>query len=118
MESADRAFGELLQQLRVPQSGAQILFAFLLTPAFTQRFPPLDTFQRVTYATTLLSRLTTAGMGVPVLAFTGSVLLTEGHRAAQAQSHPAPGPMQREVIRPRATVRPGASPREPSPRLR
>ncbi|MEH0632114.1 DUF6328 family protein [Streptomyces bottropensis] len=54
LERADRNFSELLQELRVTQTGVQILFAFLLTLAFTPRFPDLDTFQRVTYVTTLL----------------------------------------------------------------
>ncbi|MEH0528562.1 DUF6328 family protein [Streptomyces stelliscabiei] len=53
-ERADRNFSELLQELRVTQTGVQILFAFLLTLAFTPRFSDLDTFQRVTYVTTLL----------------------------------------------------------------
>ncbi|MFF3906006.1 DUF6328 family protein [Streptomyces sp. NPDC001848] len=107
LERADRNFAELLQELRVTQTGVQILFAFLLTLAFTQRFPTLDTVQRATYVTTLLlamlaaalftapaalhrslfqqnakpaivkvsSRLATIGMGVLMLAFTGSVLL-------------------------------------------
>jgi hypothetical protein len=34
---ADRRYTELLQELRVAQTGVQFLFAFLLTPAFTQR---------------------------------------------------------------------------------
>ncbi|MCX5555909.1 DUF6328 family protein [Streptomyces sp. NBC_00038] len=54
LERADRNFAELLQELRVTQTGVQILFAFLLTLAFTQRFPSLDTTQRATYVTTLL----------------------------------------------------------------
>ncbi|MCZ7412990.1 MULTISPECIES: DUF6328 family protein [unclassified Streptomyces] len=54
LERDDRNFGELLQELRVIQTGVQILFAFLLTLAFTPRFPELDDFQRGTYITTLL----------------------------------------------------------------
>ncbi|MGP4047327.1 DUF6328 family protein [Streptomyces sp. 2A115] len=54
LERADRNFSELLQELRVTQTGVQILFAFLLTLAFTPRFPSLDTVQRATYVTTLL----------------------------------------------------------------
>jgi hypothetical protein len=54
LERADRNFSELLQELRVTQTGVQILFAFLLTLAFTPRFLDLDTFQRATYVTTLL----------------------------------------------------------------
>ncbi|PJE97951.1 hypothetical protein CUT44_01445 [Streptomyces carminius] len=54
LERDDRNFVELLQELRVIQVGVQILFAFLLTLAFTQRFTELDAVQRGTYLTTLL----------------------------------------------------------------
>lgn len=53
-ERDDRNFVELLQELRVTQTGVQILFAFLLTLAFTERFKELDALQRGTYVTTLL----------------------------------------------------------------
>ncbi|MET7698272.1 DUF6328 family protein [Streptomyces sp. NPDC005485] len=62
LERADRNFGELLQELRVTQTGVQILFAFLLTLAFTQRFPSLDSFQRATYVTTLLLAVLAAAL--------------------------------------------------------
>ncbi|MEU7262011.1 MULTISPECIES: DUF6328 family protein [Streptomyces] len=54
LERYDRNFGELLQELRVLQTGVQILFAFLLTLAFTPRFVSLDTTQRAFYVGTLL----------------------------------------------------------------
>ncbi len=54
LERDDRNFVELLQELRVTQTGVQILFAFLLTLAFTERFTELDALQRGTYVTTLL----------------------------------------------------------------
>ena len=38
-EHADRNFAELVQELRVAQTGVQILFAFLLTLAFYESFP-------------------------------------------------------------------------------
>jgi Family of unknown function (DUF6328) len=50
----DRNVNEMLQELRVAQTGVQILFAFLLTIAFQQRFPEVTTFQRNVYVTTLL----------------------------------------------------------------
>jgi hypothetical protein len=53
-ERLDRNFGDLLQELRVSQAGVQILFAFLLTLAFTQRFTDITTFQRNVYMVTLL----------------------------------------------------------------
>ncbi|MFE0326494.1 DUF6328 family protein [Streptomyces sp. NPDC003753] len=62
LERADRNFAELLQELRVTQTGVQILFAFLLTLAFTQRFPTLDTVQRATYVTTLLLAMLAAAL--------------------------------------------------------
>lgn len=45
-ERADRNFGELLQELRVAQTGVQILLAFLLTIPFQARFAGLDDAQR------------------------------------------------------------------------
>ena len=51
----DRQIMELLQELRIALPGVQILFAFLLTVPFTQRFPTLSVFQRDTYYVTLLA---------------------------------------------------------------
>ncbi|GGO59133.1 DUF6328 family protein [Streptomyces lasiicapitis] len=62
LERADRNFGELLQELRIIQTGVQILFAFLLTLAFTARFPTLDTAQRAMYITTLLLAVLAAAL--------------------------------------------------------
>lgn len=52
-ERADRQYNELLQELRVAQTGVQFLFAFLLTLAFTQRFPQVTDFQHWVYVVTL-----------------------------------------------------------------
>ncbi|NGN68351.1 hypothetical protein G5C51_31185 [Streptomyces sp. A7024] len=54
LERDDRNFQELLQELRVTQTGVQILFAFLLSLAFMPRFAGLDSVQRGVYVTTLL----------------------------------------------------------------
>jgi O-antigen/teichoic acid export membrane protein len=51
----DRNFSELLQELRVAQTGVQILFAFLLSIAFQQRFKDITEFQRDVYLATLIS---------------------------------------------------------------
>ena len=45
-ERLDRNWSELLQELRVTQTGIQILFAFLLTLPFQARFDTLDGRQR------------------------------------------------------------------------
>ncbi|WP_433274213.1 DUF6328 family protein [Pseudonocardia xinjiangensis] len=55
MKRADRNFAELLQELRVAQTGVQILFAFLLGLSFTDRFAALDATQRGIYIVTLVA---------------------------------------------------------------
>jgi hypothetical protein len=62
LERADRNFSELLQELRVVQTGVQILFAFLLTLAFTPRFPSLNDAQRGVYVATLLLAVLAAAL--------------------------------------------------------
>jgi hypothetical protein len=54
-ERLDRNYSELLQELRVAQTGVQILFAFLLGIAFQQRFTTLHEYQRNLYIVTLVS---------------------------------------------------------------
>jgi hypothetical protein len=44
-ERADRNLSDLLQELRVALPGVQVLFAFLLTVPFSQRFSELTKFQ-------------------------------------------------------------------------
>ncbi|SFT61898.1 hypothetical protein SAMN05660657_01933 [Geodermatophilus amargosae] len=51
----DRNLAELLQELRVAITGVQVLFAFLLGLAFTQRFTELDDFELTVYTVTLLA---------------------------------------------------------------
>ena len=62
LQRADRNMLEMLQELRVAQTGVQILFAFLLSLSFTDRFARLDDFQRWTYVTTLLLTALTTGL--------------------------------------------------------
>ncbi len=50
----DRNLDELLQELRVAQTGVQILFAFLLTLPFSARFDEATQVQRTAYVVTLL----------------------------------------------------------------
>jgi hypothetical protein len=48
-ERADRNLNDLLQELRVALPGVQVLFAFLLTVPFSQRFDELTPFQEKLY---------------------------------------------------------------------
>ena len=70
-ERADRNLSELLQELRVALPGVQVLFAFLLTVPFTQRFETLTEIQEgLYYGILLLAALSTALFIAP----------TAGHR--------------------------------------
>ena len=51
----DRELIELLNELRVALPGIQVLFAFLLTMPFTQRFPDVTTTQKTVYFVAFLS---------------------------------------------------------------
>src|SRR5690349_17917963 len=67
LERWDRNFVELLQELRVAQTGVQILFAFLLTLPFTNRFKDISDLDQLVYVITLLSSATaTAFIIAPV----------------------------------------------------
>ncbi|WP_405578758.1 DUF6328 family protein [Streptomyces sp. NBC_01190] len=52
-ERADRRWGDLLQELRVTQTGVQILFGFLLTVVFQQRFTHLSGTEKNLYTVTV-----------------------------------------------------------------
>ncbi|WP_310051661.1 DUF6328 family protein [Arthrobacter ginsengisoli] len=67
MEKLDRNWMELLQELRVLQTGVQILAGFLLTLPFQARFETLDDFQTTLYlANVALAALTTSLILLPV----------------------------------------------------
>src|SRR4051795_10289330 len=63
LERCDRNLVELLQEVRVVQTGVQVLFAFLLTAPLAARFPTLTEFQRYDYFVTLLA----TGLGAILL---------------------------------------------------
>jgi MFS family permease len=48
-QRADRNWGEILQELRVIQTGTQLISGFLLTVAFQPRFSSLDAVDRAIY---------------------------------------------------------------------
>jgi len=66
-ERADRNLGELLQELRVAGLGVQVLFGFLLSLPFTNRFAGLSSGERGLYlATLVLAAVATALLLGPV----------------------------------------------------
>lgn len=68
-QRADRKWGDLLQELRVMQTGVQLLAGFLLTLPFQQKFGTLEEYQRDFYLVlVVLAGVTTALVLTPVAA--------------------------------------------------
>ncbi|GHI85427.1 DUF6328 family protein [Streptomyces xanthophaeus] len=66
-ERADRQWQELVQEIRVAQTGVQILFGFLLTVVFTPHFQGLPQTDKTIYiVTVLLGSLATGALIGPV----------------------------------------------------
>jgi hypothetical protein len=53
-ERADRMWGELIQEVRVAQTGVQILFGFLLTVVFTPKYEQLQSADQAIYIVTVV----------------------------------------------------------------
>ncbi|WP_171165368.1 DUF6328 family protein [Streptomyces sp. I05A-00742] len=68
-ERADRRWNELLQEVRVAQTGVQILFGFLLTVVFTPRFATLDSADRTIYVITVVLGAATTGSLIGPVSF-------------------------------------------------
>jgi amino acid permease len=65
----DRNFADLLQELRVAQTGVQILFAFLLTLPFSNGFPKTNAFQKDVYVAALMAAAFATAMIISPVAF-------------------------------------------------
>lgn len=78
-ERLTRNWSELLQELRVTETGIQILTGFLLTVPFSQRFTKLDDFQRDLYLVVLCGSVITTGLVVAPAVF-HRVLFRHGER--------------------------------------
>ena len=89
-ERLDRNWASLLQELRVAQTGVQLLTGFLLTLPFQQRFDLLDEHMRVVYLITVgcsiaATVLLIAPVGMHRLLFRRhrlAVLVSAAHRCA------------------------------------
>jgi hypothetical protein len=92
MERLDRNWSSLLQELRVVQTGVQLLTGFLLTLPFQQRFGTLDHDMRTVYLVTVscavsASVLLIAPVGIHRVLFRQrrlQILVSAAHRLAYA----------------------------------
>ncbi len=90
-ERADRNWDELLQELRVTQTGVQILTGFLLTLPFQSRFADLDGFEVATFVAVVLVSVTATGLLVAPVSIHRALFrlrrkdetVAVGHRLAQ-----------------------------------
>jgi hypothetical protein len=78
-EQLTRNLNELLQELRVMQTGVQILTGFLLTVPFTSRFADLSTLQTWVYLGVLSGSVVATGLIVAPVAF-HRTLFRQGER--------------------------------------
>jgi O-antigen/teichoic acid export membrane protein len=62
LEKLDRQWNELLQELRVSQTGVQLLTAFLLSLPFQQRFQSITHAQRALYLVIVVLSLVATGL--------------------------------------------------------
>jgi hypothetical protein len=91
-ERADRNWNDLLQELRVSQTGVQLLAGFLATLPFQSRFAELDGFQRGWYVALLALAFSTVGVTLAPVAIHRRVfldgakeeLVRAGHRLTAA----------------------------------
>ncbi|HEY0537706.1 MAG TPA: DUF6328 family protein [Actinoallomurus sp.] len=79
LERWDRNFIELLQELRVAQTGVQILFAFLLTLPFTNQFGDISSLDKAVYVITLVASATATALLIAPVSDHRQVF-REGHK--------------------------------------
>jgi hypothetical protein len=68
-EVLDRNWSELLQELRVAQTGTQILTGFLLTLPFSSGFPKLTDDQKHLYLAVLIGSVVATGLNLAPVAY-------------------------------------------------
>ncbi|GAA2279683.1 MULTISPECIES: DUF6328 family protein [Kitasatospora] len=66
---ADRKWTEMLQEVRVAQTGAQILFGFLISVVFTPRFTRISPVDRTLYDVTVVLGAVATGTLIAPVAF-------------------------------------------------
>jgi hypothetical protein len=68
-EREDRSWNELLQELRVTQTGVQLLTGLLLTLPFQQRFSVLDEVAKGVYLAVVIAAVTSTALLIAPVAF-------------------------------------------------
>ena len=79
LERWQRNFTELLQELRVAQTGVQILFAFLLTLAFSGELQDAELFVQTNYLVALLAAAAATALLIAPVAY-HRILFRQGRK--------------------------------------
>jgi hypothetical protein len=79
-ERLDRQLNQLLNELRVAMPGVQVLFAFLLTVVFQQRFAEVTEFQRDVYFVSLLAAAAASALFIAPSAY-HRLVFREGYKS-------------------------------------
>jgi len=86
-QDAEQQFTDMLQQLRVAQTGVQILSAFLLTLPFTERFTRLDTASKALYAVALVAAAASTALLIAPVSYRQRVGEAELSTVVKVASH-------------------------------
>jgi hypothetical protein len=86
-ERLDRNWADLLQELRVIQTGVQLLTGFLLTIPFQARFAELTSFAQVVYLTTLSASVIATGLLIAPVSLHRVLFRRHARRVTVATAH-------------------------------
>jgi hypothetical protein len=87
LERLDRNWADLLQELRVVQTGVQLLTGFLLTIPFQTRFEDLTTAQQNIYLATLAASVVATGLLVAPVSLHRILFRRHARRATVEIAH-------------------------------
>jgi len=86
-ERLDRNWADLLQELRVIQTGVQLLTGFLLTIPFQSRFTDLTPFAQVVYLSTLSASVIATGLLIAPVSLHRILFRRHARRVTVATAH-------------------------------
>jgi hypothetical protein len=86
-ERLDRNWNDLLQELRVAQTGVQLLTGFLLTLPFQARFAALGSIQQDIYLATVVAAVTATGFLIAPVSLHRMLFRRHARRVTVALAH-------------------------------
>ena len=87
LQRLDRNWGDIMQELRVVQTGVQLLTGFLLTLPFQSRFDAVDSYGRVVYLITVGLSLAATGFLIAPVSLHRVLFRRHARRALVGTAH-------------------------------